>query len=94
MRSLEKELEEEFRNSIKIAQKNGFTPITIIRMIDEHGGLETAKRQLVSDSYHSGLADMLIAGLKDYTIEAIVLKNKFRPLFSDAELDIARKRLG
>jgi hypothetical protein len=65
-----------------------------LEMVRELGGLEAAHRLLTGDRIHDGLAELIIAGRSDLTVEALVLRDEFQPLFSDGELATARARLG
>jgi hypothetical protein len=65
-----------------------------IRMVSNHGGLETAKRLLRSgDLVQSGFITLWECGCLHLSIEALVLKPEFRQLFTEEELMIAENRL-
>ncbi len=63
------------------------------RMVIEHGGLETARRLLAAKETSTGFTELWMCGCLNLTVEAVVLKPEFAPLFSDAEREIARSRL-
>lgn len=63
-------------------------------MVRELGGLEAAHRLLAGERVHDGFAELFLAGRPDLTVEALVLKPEFQPLFTEAELQVARERLG
>ena len=62
-------------------------------MVNEHGGLEAARRLLATENTSDGFGTLLLCGRLDLTVEAHVLKAEFRELFTPAEIEIATKRL-
>ena len=72
----------------------GYNATRFLVMVKELGGLEAAHRLLAGERVHEGFAELLLAGRPDLTVEALVLKQEFQPLFSEAELRVARERLG
>ena len=64
-----------------------------LQMLDEHGGVETAKRLLRADQPQTGLYKLWELKLLDSSTEALVLKEHYRLLFTDAEIAEARRRL-
>ena len=65
-----------------------------IRMISEHGGVETARRLIMSSSPSDGFTTLWEAGRLDLTAEALVISPRFAVLFDEAVVDRARERLG
>ena len=63
------------------------------RMVNDKGGLATAKALLVSQEPQSGLTTLWECGRLDLSIEALVLDLRFEPLFSEKEKEVARQRL-
>lgn len=63
------------------------------QMTAEHGGLETAKRLLSSGGYSEGLTRLWEKKRLDISKEATVLQEPWRQLFTEQELNVARKRL-
>ena len=63
------------------------------QMLDEHGGVETAKRLLAKAEIQQGLMRLWEMKLLDHSMEALVIQERFRPLFTDAEVQEARRRL-
>ncbi len=63
------------------------------QMLQEHGGLGTAQILLHSPHVSDGYTALWERGRLDLTVERLVLRDKWNPLFSDEERDIARKRL-
>jgi hypothetical protein len=64
-----------------------------LRMLSELGGLETARNLLHKSSVSEGFTHLWERGRLDLTVEAAVLQPRFAALFTDEELDIARRRL-
>jgi len=62
-------------------------------MIDEYGGVEAAKRLLAKREIQSGLMRLWELSLLDHSMEAAVLQERFRSLFTEVELQEARWRL-
>ena len=71
----------------------GYRPTYFLRMVHEHGGLEAAKRLLRASEAQSGLTRLWECGLLDISMEALVLQERWKPLFSDEERQTARDRL-
>ena len=64
-----------------------------LQMIGEYGGLETAKQLLRKSEVSSGFTALWICERLDLSVEAVVLQEQWRPLFTDEELCTARTRL-
>ena len=65
-----------------------------IQMVHTHGGVETARRLLQSqENAQSGFTTLWECGRLDLSVEAHVLQERFKELFSDQERQIARQRL-
>ena len=64
-----------------------------MQMLGEHGGVGTAKRLLASEEPQTGLFELYYRELLHESMEAIVLQEKFRPLFTETELAEACRRL-
>ena len=65
------------------------------QMLDDMGGVATAKRLLDDNRIHDGLANLWELGRLDLTVEATIWDNvtKWRPLFTDDELKKVEQRL-
>jgi hypothetical protein len=63
------------------------------RMLDEHGGVETAKRLLAKKEPQEWLFKLWELGILDQSVEAKVIEERFQPLFSEAEIQEARRQL-
>lgn len=93
----QKELEKAFHRAMieiyKEAKDLGYTASRFLRMVNEHGGVETAKLLLHSNAVSEGYVALYERQRLDLTVEALVLQPAWIPLFTDAERAIAKKRL-
>jgi hypothetical protein len=64
-----------------------------LQMVATNGGLESAHRLLSDTNLQSGFVELWQCGRLDVTVEYLVLKQEWRTLFSESELQIARQRL-
>ncbi|WP_232718601.1 HNH endonuclease [Bacillus sp. FJAT-45037] len=71
----------------------GYTPLKFRQMVANEGGLNTAKKLINSKQISDGFAELAQLGRLDLTVEALVLQKKYKPLFSDVELNIVKDRL-
>ena len=62
-------------------------------MIDKYGGVGTAKRLLAKEEIQEGLMKLWELQCLDHSMEALVIQERFRPLFSDREIAEAQRRL-
>jgi hypothetical protein len=62
-------------------------------MVVDYGGLQAAHRLLMTDEPSDGFTTLWMCGRLDLSVEAVVLKPEFVPLFTDTEREIARNRL-
>lgn len=92
-----KSLEAEFHQAVlriyDTAAKLGYRPTYFLRMVHEHGGVETARRLLRTPEPQEGLATLWELDRLDISMEALVVQERWEPLFSDAERQVARERL-
>ena len=90
-------LEEEFHRAMlsidATAGKHGYHPSYFLRMVHELGGVRAAKQLLSKDDPQSGLARLWELELLENSMEALVLQERLQHLFSEDELQEARKRL-
>jgi hypothetical protein len=88
--AFEEAMREIFRRAKNEAKYNAKIFAT---MLAEFGGLETAHHLLRSVKPQIGLDALCSLGRPDLTVEALVLQDKWRSLFTDAELQVATDRL-
>lgn len=90
---LEDELTVALRGTYEAAHSRGYNPTYFIQMLEQHGGLETARRLLAGSEPQTGLFKLYELGLLDESMEVVVLRERFAPLFTETELAEARHRL-
>lgn len=71
----------------------GYNPTYFVRMLSEHGGVETARRLVARDTPSGGFTQLYLKGHLDLTLAAAVLEPRFSHLFDGELLDQARRRL-
>lgn len=94
MSDLIKEFDKEMRNIYFRAKTEcNYTPTYFLKMIDEMGGLQTAKVLLRKDTISSGFTKLYECKRLDLTVEALILRNPWQQLFTEEERKIAKRRL-
>jgi hypothetical protein len=91
--SLETELTEELRGTYEEARKRGYVATYFLQMLEEYGGKKTAKRLLAKPEPQTGLFELWQLNLLHESMEAVVLRDKFKELFTPDELAEAYRRL-
>jgi hypothetical protein len=91
--SLDAELTDKLRGTYEAARKRGYVATYFLQMLEEHGGVETAKRLLAKSEPQTGLFELWNLGLLQESMEAIVLQGKFKNVFTEVELAEANRRL-
>ena len=71
----------------------GYNASYFFQMLEERGGLATAKALLAKNTLSSGYTELWMRRRLDITVECVVLSNAFRHLFTDEERSTARRRL-
>mgnify|MGYP001823559594 CR=1 FL=1 len=71
----------------------GYTARRFHTMVTNQGGFQAAKALLSSSTYSEGLTRLWEEGRLDISMEATVLKHPWRELFTDEDLNAARKKL-
>ena len=94
-------LEEEFTSALidgyrRAGEEVGYWGTRFLQAVRRSGGLATARRMLKprSAGQRAGLDALLEANRPELTVEAIVISEKFKSLFSESEIREARDRLG
>ena len=90
---LEERFQEEMLRIYREATKFGYYPTYFLRMVNEQGGLATAKQLLGGDEASSGFTRLWEERRLDLSVEAVVLHEPWRSLFTEDELNKARRRL-
>ncbi len=63
------------------------------QMIEQHGSIDAAKRLLASREIQTGLLRLWELSALDKSMEALVLQERFKTLFSEEEIQEAHRRL-
>ena len=71
----------------------GYRATRFLRMVNRDGGLGAANALVWSDNLSDGFIRLWEEGRLDLSVEALVLREPWRCLFSDDELERARRRL-
>lgn len=90
---LEEELTQRLRGSYEAQRARGYIATYFLQMLEEHGGKETAIRLLAKSEPQEGLFRLYELDMLDESMEAIILHEKYRGMFKQAELDEAYRRL-
>ena len=77
----------------KAKAEAGYNATISLRMLYDHGGLETARRLLAERNVSDGFTALWQAGRLDLTVEAQVLRPQYSELFTAREPRTARSRL-
>lgn len=80
----------------RAGREAGYWGNYFVRSVKTNGGLATAKRMLLplkTSGITAGLQALVDAGRPDLSLEAVVLQNRFAPLFTPQELREAQRRL-
>jgi hypothetical protein len=78
---------------VRAMNEAGYKATIYHRMLCERGGLETASYLLHSPKISEGFENLWQRKRLDLTVEALVLDPQWEVLFSEADREIARKRL-
>lgn len=93
-RSVETEFHEAMQDIYRnAASECGYRATRFLNLVNEAGGLQAAKQLLRSDGHPEGLTALWEAGRLDLSMEALVLQPRWRTLFGDDELKLAKRRL-
>ncbi|MFY9295511.1 MAG: hypothetical protein WAQ88_08230 [Caldicoprobacterales bacterium] len=91
---LEKRLYNEMINNYKRAdQECGYRAPRFLQMLDRRGPVEAAKILIRKPAGGEGFIKLLELGRLDLSIEALVIRDEFKPLFTEEEIEICRKKL-
>lgn len=93
------ELAAEFhREMVQLAHRSerevNYHPTLFIRMVADHGGVETARRLVMSSTPSDGFTTLWEARRLDLTAEALVVLPRYASIFPDEVIERARQRLG
>ena len=91
--NLEGQFQEEMLRIYREATKFGYRPSYFLQMVVEQGGLAAARHLLNTNEPSSGFTRLWQENRVDLSVEAVVLQEPWRSLFTDEELTSARQRL-
>ena len=90
-------LEDQFHHAMigvyQNAKEHDYFATYFKRMLDDYQGVETAKRLLAKQEIQAGLRKLWELKLLSQSMEALVIQERFKPLFTDAEIAEARRSL-
>lgn len=90
-------LEEQFHHAMigvyENAKDHDYFATYFKQMLDTYQGVETAKRLLAKQEIQEGLMKLWEMKLLDQCMEALVIQERFKPLFTNAEIAEAHRRL-
>ncbi len=93
-KDLELKLRTNFISAYKTAQKEcNFKSPIFIRMLNEHGAYETAKRLTNTSQWQKGYEKLASLGRTDLTVEHIILQEEYLSYFSDTQILNAKKKI-
>jgi hypothetical protein len=88
LQQLENELTQELRGTYEAARERNYVPTYFLQMLEQYGGKETARRLLAKEEIQQGLITLAEKGMLKDSLEAVVLKEKYKPVFKSlAEAD-------
>ena len=91
------ELERQFHSAMisiyENAKDHDYFATYFKRMLDTYQGVETAKRLLAKQEIQEGLMKLWGMKLLDQSMEALVIQERFKPLFTVGEISEAHRRL-
>jgi hypothetical protein len=93
MQSLEEQFQHAMIGVYENAKSHDYFATYFKRMVDQFRGLGTAKRLLAKPGIQEGLMKLWELGCLDQSMEALVIQERFRPLFTEAEIAEARRWL-
>lgn len=91
--SLQQDFERAMLNIYELAKRYHYYPIYFLRMVHEYGGVGAAKRLLSAENAQQGLFKLWELNKLELSMEALVIQEKYAPLFEPEEIATARKRL-
>lgn len=90
---LEKEFTKELLDNVAEMKQYGYNPTIYTRMISENGAVNAAKKLVVKDVQSSGFATLIMLSKLELSVEASVIKDKYKDLFTDAEIQNSIRKL-
>ena len=89
----ERNFDQAMRQLYLDAKDAGYNATYFLRMLNELGGVATARKLVGSPTPSDGFTKLWEMGRLDLSVEALVLDARWKGLFSDQEQAAARRRL-
>ena len=91
---LENKFNEDVLESIKKIKKEVYTPTRFIRMLHQHNdnAVEVVKTLVAKDTT-IGIEKLYEKGKLELSIEALIIKPEYKPLFSEEIINICSRKL-
>lgn len=94
MTEIQKRFHKDMLNIYQTAKRElGYNANRFLQMLSDIGGVETAKRLITKEDGTYGFSILYEHKRLDLSVEAFVLKEDYRTLFSDEERELCRARL-
>lgn len=94
MNDLEKEFFSKMKNIyIEADNECGYRATRFLQMLGEKGGVATAKSLINKPGGTEGFEKLWELGRLDLSIEALVIKEEYKPLFTDEEIQLCTEKL-
>lgn len=78
---------------IRAKKECGYIATRFLQMLGTKGGVETAKNLIKKENGTEGFEKLWEMGRLDLSVEALVLNEKYKELFTDEEREICTERL-
>lgn len=92
--TLEMQLEKKFLEAVGICKhRYGYNPTRFLKMIEEHGAIDTATLLVTDSKIHEGLEKLWEFRRLDLSVEAIIWQEPYCKLFPVEVLSKAKSRL-
>ena len=77
----------------KAKEECGYNATRFLQMVSNEGGLKTARKLLATAEPSDGFTELWRNHRLDLTMENLIIKQKYRSLFTEQEIEIAQERL-
>ncbi|MBZ9621424.1 hypothetical protein G9F71_000770 [Clostridium sp. FP2] len=77
----------------KADKECGYRATRFLQMLSEKGGVKTAKELVSKEGGTDGFSKLWQLGRLDLSVEALVLKDEFKELFTEEQLSLCKARL-
>lgn len=92
--NLKKDFFNEMKNIyIKADKECGYRPTRFLQMLSEKGGVKTAKSLINKSGGTEGFIKLWELNRLDLTVEALVIRDDYKELFTDEEIESCKNRL-